>query len=453
MYNPFPKLPKNIRQIGERDAIVKLYVEDYVNTYLRRLYPAGGQDLRVGLLLGSVEMNDGTPYIFIDGAMEMEDVTEQGQKVVFSELAWKKAYQSVEQLFPKRSVLGWFLCGAPGNDLSPLNYWKQHVQYFQGPNKLMYLSSGVEGDESVYITSEDGFYKLCGYSIYYERNQMMQDYMVLRKDVRRIESGSDEKVIQEFRKRMDEHKDEVTDRHQTLGLLRGMCMAMSIVILAGGIVMFNNYERMQEMESVIASAIPERVESALMGKDNAAVKDKPESHVVVEEADGGVYPTTAAVTKETMSETQPGSQNGGEGQNGGDGQAAGSGQKSENTQDSGDVQSSGNGQNSGGGQNGESSQNSGNGQDGGNRQESAQTQGGNKGASKEEGAGSQSSSGGASQAAAGGTQRVHVVQDGETLYGICISEYHDVNKLKEICELNGLEDENKIVSGQKLLLP
>lgn len=429
MYNPFPKLPKNIRQIGERDAIVKLYVEDYVNTYLRRLYPAGGQDLRVGLLLGSVEMNDGTPYIFIDGAMEMEDVTEQGQKVVFSELAWKKAYQSVEQLFPKRSVLGWFLCGAPGNDLSPLNYWKQHVQYFQGPNKLMYLSSGVEGDESVYITSEDGFYKLCGYSIYYERNQMMQDYMVLRKDVRRIESGSDEKVIQEFRKRMDEHKDEVTDRHQTLGLLRGMCMAMSIVILAGGIVMFNNYERMQEMESVIASAIPERVESALMGKDNAAVKDKPESHVVVEEADGGVYPTTAAVTKETMSETQPGSQNGGEGQNGGedqnggDGQAAGSGQKSENTQD------------------------------GGNSQESAQTQGGNKGASKEEGAGSQSSSGGASQAAAGGTQRVHVVQDGETLYGICISEYHDVNKLKEICELNGLEDENKIVSGQKLLLP
>ena len=47
-------------------------------------------------------------------------------------------------------------------------------------------------------------------------------------------------------------------------------------------ILFNNYERMQEMESVIASAIPERVESALMGKDNAAGKDKPESHVVVE---------------------------------------------------------------------------------------------------------------------------------------------------------------------------
>lgn len=477
LYNPFPKLPKNIRQIGERDQIVKLYVEDYVNTYLRRLYPAGGQDLRVGLLLGSVEMNDGTPYIFIDGAMEMEDVTEQGQKVVFSELAWKKANQSVEQLFPKRSIQGWFLCGAPGNDLSPLNYWKQHVQYFQGPNKLMYLSSGVEGDESVYITSEDGFYKLCGYSIYYERNQMMQDYMVLRKDVKRIESGSDEKVIQEFRKRMDEHKDEVTDRHQTLGLLRGMCMAMSIVILAGGIVMFNNYERMQEMESVIASAIPERVESALMGKDNAAGKDKPESHVVVEEAEGGVYPTTAAVTKETMSETQPGDQNGG------DSQAAGNGQNGGDNQAGGSGQNDGSGQNAGDGQNGAAANSGGAGNAAGNAagnggQEQAQTPGGNKGASQENSSDGQSSAGntangqtgdgqksgsdagtkpaengGASQAAAGGTQRVHVVQDGETLYGICISEYHDVNKLKEICELNGLEDENKIVSGQQLLLP
>lgn len=477
LYNPFPKLPKNIRQIGERDQIVKLYVEDYVNTYLRRLYPAGGQDLRVGLLLGSVEMNDGTPYIFIDGAMEMEDVTEQGQKVVFSELAWKKANQSVEQLFPKRSIQGWFLCGAPGNDLSPLNYWKQHVQYFQGPNKLMYLSSGVEGDESVYITSEDGFYKLCGYSIYYERNQMMQDYMVLRKDVKRIESGSDEKVIQEFRKRMDEHKDEVTDRHQTLGLLRGMCMAMSIVILAGGIVMLNNYERMQEMESVIASAIPERVESALMGKDNAAGKEKPESHVVVEEAEGGVYPTTAAVTKETMSETQPGDQNGG------DSQAAGNGQNGGDNQAGGSGQNDGSGQNAGDGQNGAAANSGGAGNAAGNAagnggQEQAQTPGGNKGASQENSSDGQSSAGntasgqtgdgqksgsdagskpaengGASQAAAGGTQRVHVVQDGETLYGICISEYHDVNKLKEICELNGLEDENKIVSGQQLLLP
>lgn len=401
LYNPFPKLPKNIRQIGERDQIVKLYMEDYVNTYLKRLYPAGGQELRVGLLLGGMEFNDGTPYIFIDGALEMEDVTEAGGRVVFSELSWKRAYRNMEQLFPKRSIQGWFLCGRPGDDLSPINYWKQHIQYFGGPNRLMYLSNGSEVDETVYITSEDGFYRLKGYSIYYERNQMMQDYMVLRKDVKRIETDTNDKVIEEFRKRMDEHKVEVTDRHQTVGLLRGMCMAMSVVILAGGIVMFNNYERMRSMESVIASAIPAKAEQILIGKKGTEKGGNGESKIVVEEAEGGVYPTTA-VSKETMSETMP-------------------------------------------------------------EQSQAETIAESKAAEtmpQETPAATQAPTQAATQpavqeteAAANGTPRVHVVQEGETLYGICIAEYHTVNKLKEVCELNGLDDENKIVAGQKLLLP
>ena len=170
LYNPFPKLPKNIRQIGERDQSVRLYLEDYVNTYLKRLYPRGGQDLRVGVLLGNAEEHDGTPYLFVDGAMEIEEVTENGEKVVFTEPAWKKTYQAMEQMFPKRVILGWFLCGAPGCTLSPLNYWKEHGQYFAGKNQLMYLNSGLEGEEAVYVTSDDGFYKLRGYSIDYERN-------------------------------------------------------------------------------------------------------------------------------------------------------------------------------------------------------------------------------------------------------------------------------------------
>lgn len=53
LYELYPKLPKNIRQIGERDTVLRLYVEDYVNTYLKRLKPTAGQNLRVGLLLGN----------------------------------------------------------------------------------------------------------------------------------------------------------------------------------------------------------------------------------------------------------------------------------------------------------------------------------------------------------------------------------------------------------------
>ncbi len=449
LYNPYPKLPKNIRQIGERDQIVKLYVEDYVNTYLKRLYPVKGQPLRVGLLLGSIELNDGTPYIFIDGALEMEDVTDAEGRVEFTELSWKKAYQNMEQLFPKRSIQGWFLCGSPGDDLTPLNYWKQHVQYFEGTNKLMYLSNGTEGDETVYITSEDGFYRLQGYSIYYERNQMMQDYMVLRKDVKRIETDTNDKVIEEFRKRMDERKEEVTDRHQTTGLLRGMCTAMAVVILAGGIVLFNNYERMQSMESVIVSAIPAKAQQILGGSQKKGAKA--ESRVVVEDAEAGISPTTA-VNKETMSKTLPETK-AGEGQAAAETKAA-PGQTSAASAETQTVP----GQTSAASAETQKVPEQTSAASAETQKVPEQTSAASaetkKAPSKESKASGETSQAPAeTEAAAGAGQRVHVVQEGETLYGIMIAEYHNVNKLEEICELNGLEDENKIVAGQKLLLP
>ena len=453
LYNSFPKLPKNIRQIGERDEVVKLYVEDYVNTYLKRLYPAGGQDLRVGLLLGSLEVCDGTPYIFVDGALEMEDVSESGNKVSLSEKSWKTVHQNLDQLFPGRTVLGWFLCGRPGEDLSPLNYWKQHIQYFQGTNKLMYLGNGAEGDENIYITSEDGFYRLLGYSIYYERNQMMQDYMVLRKDVKRVEAATGDKVIEEFRKRMDEHKGEIMDRQQTGGLLRGMCMAMSVVILAGGIVMFNNYERMRNMESVIASAIPAKAEQLLMGKNGNVKEAGGESSVILEEVEGGIS-SVPTVHPESMAETEGQKDRLGAGSESGNGEEqAGGGSQS----------ADGSGQSSGGGNqsaDGSSQVAQGGGQSADGSSQVAQGGGQSAGGSTQSAGGSTQPAGESTQqpdsdpqpASADG-QRIHIVQEGETLYGICLQEYHTLGRLKEICDLNGLLDENKIFSGQQLLLP
>ena len=277
LYNPYPKLPKNIRQIGERDQIVKLYVEDYVNTYLKRLYPTGGKDLRVGLLLGEMRIQDGVPYLFADGALEMEGVSQDGEKVVFTEEAWKRAYQTMEQMFPRRTVLGWFLCGAPGSTLSPLNYWKQHGQYFSGKHQLMYLNSGLEGEEAVYVASEDGFYKMRGYYIYYERNQMMQDYMVSRKDAHRVESGTRDTVIQDFRQRLGEKKVQAIHRKSTVSRLGTACGVLSVLVLASGVVMINNYQKMKAMESVIASVVPESMD------------------VEIEEVPGEVYPTLAEI--------------------------------------------------------------------------------------------------------------------------------------------------------------
>lgn len=392
LYNPYPKLPKNIRQIGERDQILKLYVEDYVNTYLKKLYPVGGQDLRVGLLLGEQHSQEGVPYLFVDGALEMEGVTRDGEKVEFTEEAWKRAYQTMEQMFPRRNVLGWFLCGAPGSTLSPLNYWKQHGQYFAARNQLMYLNSGLEGEEALYIASEDGFYKLRGYCIYYEKNQMMQDYMVSRKDAHRVESGTREPVIQDFRQRLETKKGEMFHRRSTVSRLGTVCGVLSVLVLASGVAMFNNYHKMKEMESVIASVLPK------------------EQEVEVEEIPGELYPTMAeiAIAQEEKREVEAGAA-GVAGETGTAGTEVSSGQ-------AGAVSP-------------------------------VQTK-------PDETKPAETKPAPAAEPVQVPSDAVqYVVKNGETLYGICMERYGTMKDMEAICSWNGLGDGSHIMAGQKILVP
>lgn len=457
LYNPFPKLPKNIRQIGDRDDVVRLYVEDYVNTYLKRLFPTGGQDLRVGLLLGNAEQHDGMPYIFIDGALEMEDAVITGEKVSFPEAAWKKAYQSMEETFPKRTVQGWFLCGAPGCTLSPLNYYKQHGQYFGGKNQLMYLNGGLDGDESIYITSDDGFYRIKGYSVYYERNQMMQDYMILRKDARRVESGTNDRVIRDFKQRMEGRKKEAVVRRSAVRTLGMLCSALSVVVLAGGVVLFNNYTKMKEMETVLVSVLP----SGVKGWKEYGVKDK-EDDIIVEKITGSISAETTEAAGQQSGQAAAGQQDGQAiGQQ--DGQVAGQQSGQAIGQQSGQVA----GQQSTG-------------------QPSGQAEGDDDGFSARQnvagaaGATDAANAANTANAAAealshetapvgenGGNStairdfpvtnmkpgETYIVGEGETLYGICFKLYDSIRYIDDICALNQLEDVNKLMAGQELILP
>ena len=468
LYEPLSKLPKNIRQIGDRDDTVRLYIEDYVSTYLKRLFPSGGQDLRAGLLLGTERTENGVPFIFVDGALEMEDVTAEGEKVEFTEAAWKKAYQSMEESFPRRTVQGWFLCGAPGCTLSPLNYWKQHGQYFSEKNQLMYLNSGLEGEESVYVTSDDGFYRLKGYSIYYDKNQMMQDYMICRKDVRRVESGAGDRVIRDFRERMEDRKKEAVSQRHTV---RNLCSTMSMVILAGGVAMMNNYQKMQEMETVLVSVLPEGARPW----DPDREEREESAPVIVEEIKGRIYPKTEEesnrlvgssaggekgeeivkmepdpektaeiqekqdLSQETAlessapelpAEAQPESQNSGDGLREPESQGA-EFQKSESQTESQTEDPSA---------------------------ESRETQAdGNPKAQASEHQGSETASQETKEAAAPATDKkpggTYAVEDGETLYGICFKLYGNVNHVEDICALNGMTDMNHVAAGQKLILP
>lgn len=444
LYEPFPRLPKNIRQIGERDQVLRLYVEDYVNTYLKRLQPVKGADLRVGLLLGSRENHEGVPYVFVDGALEMETTAREGEGVVFDEEAWKKAYQEVEKYFPKRTVQGWFLCGNQGCSLSPLTYWKQHSQYFTGKNQLMYLNSGLEGEENVYITSSDGFYRLRGYCVYYERNQMMQDYMILKTEPPKSETGVDDGVIQDFRQRMEENRSQAGKRRSAVGMLSGVCAALAITVLAGGVAMFGNYRKMRQMESVVASVLPFKAGEEgfsfreVMGNIKPAKADTAESL-----RESPVSPVSETFPG-AASETQPGAFSGtfpeavSETAIQGDNEDGAVLETERGSGESGGILETAAGKEAGTAA-----------EDKIEPETPEQTAAAAK--TPEQAAASAQTPPAAPVSSA--NYQVYQVEEGDTLYGICLRRYENLAYIDEICRVNGLTDINNIISGQKLLVP
>ena len=59
------------------------------------------------------------------------------------------------------------------------------------------------------------------------------------------------------------------------------------------------------------------------------------------------------------------------------------------------------------------------------------------------------------QETSGGQQepRYYTVKAGDTLASICLNVYHSKDMMKKVCEVNGIENGDKIYVGQKLLLP
>ena len=67
-------LPKNIKQMGNIDDSFKIYMEDYVFTYLQQYSKASKGEERIAVLIGDTYTIDGNDVLFINGAITGEFV-------------------------------------------------------------------------------------------------------------------------------------------------------------------------------------------------------------------------------------------------------------------------------------------------------------------------------------------------------------------------------------------
>jgi len=190
------KPPKNIRQIGSPRGRHKIYIEDYVYTYLHSALFEGTSEKRAAVLLGKSEVAQDIRYSFISGAISCEDFVFQQNEIIFDESCWEYIYKEIKHYFDQQEVIGWFV-GMPGFSLEITPAIESaHRKYFTGREKIVFLSEPAEREDVFYTYDQGHLQKKEGYYIYYEKNLPMQEYMVsTREKAREPNPGIEDRLL------------------------------------------------------------------------------------------------------------------------------------------------------------------------------------------------------------------------------------------------------------------
>ena len=400
-------LPKNVRQIGEPEENRKIYIEDYVITYLKRFAKEEPLGSRIAVLLGDSERMGGIPYLFIRSAVALKELEYSEGGIPFTDEVWAEVYSAVKEYFPAQDILGWFL-SVPGYpmELDP-GLARIHVNCFGGVDKVLLAAEPTDGDEDFFAYENGRLTRQKGYYIFYEKNEAMQRFMIDTGDGESIDEKEqfEDRAIKSFRAIVQEKKD-ISGQKRVMTFLYTASTFLVMVVLVIGITLINNYEKMEGLEMAL-SDISRTLES----------QEAEEALAETENVDAGPTAAEPTAAEPAAAEEQPAEEAEQEAAEKSEQEAAGETERETA---------------------GESEQGSG--------EESGQEE--PKAAEQEEPPQE------AQEAAAEDTiPETYTVQKGDTLLGISRRIYGRDDQIDAICSLNGIDDSDRILAGQKLLLP
>lgn len=270
------KLPKNVCQMGEPESALRVYLEDYVNVFLKK---AVAEDISsVGTFLGEICEVDGISHVFIRGAMVWEGAVAPGGTVRVDEYLRESMEQAAAKCFPGDQVVGWFLSGDAGNDLDYYQYQKLKRQILSARNTLLCINNA---EDRIFLRmTEDECRPLKGYYIYYEKNSNMQEYMLVSSLSKKVEP-QEEPAAQVVRQVLEERQEESRRRHSGR-LAYGLCAVLTVFLAAAGAVILK--DRLEIAHPIAGDETEEVIGAGAEGKGGG---------LMIYEVDGKVYPTEA----------------------------------------------------------------------------------------------------------------------------------------------------------------
>lgn len=281
--------PRNFRQIGTPEGEKHIFIEDYVYTYLHPAF-LGMNERRVCILVGRTETHGKNTNIYVNGAFELPEIAYCGTAPVFQEKIRTEICTLIKRYFDGSTLLGWFYDEKGTAPCLTPELERILKNFFGGNNRLLLLSDSLEKEETLYIYEEGAVHKKEGYYIYYERNQAMQEYMIVsRKDTPqevKPEEVRDE-ALKNYRELVLNRPKKNFQLPAFHSLVYGSGLLVVIAIIVVGISMFNNYEKMKKLETAV-SVMEQKNDSS--GTD-LALDTETQTKLVIEDLAGQVEPT------------------------------------------------------------------------------------------------------------------------------------------------------------------
>lgn len=246
------QFPKNVRQIGNVSDQPKIYMEDYVNTYLNQLKEQAADRAVSALLLGEIVRQGKQDVVYISGALQMKEIEINGTEIIISDEIWTELEDQKKEYFQEKEVVGWCLVES-GHPMG-LNrgVTKIHERIFSRENTVFLWRDAREEDEIFYVYKYNELMQMGGHYIYYEKNPDMQNYMIsMRKMIGVTPSEMvEDRAAKNFRDAI-RGKLEYQERRENSHFLYVMSVFLVVVVLAIGISTMNNFDKMEAVQQSV----------------------------------------------------------------------------------------------------------------------------------------------------------------------------------------------------------
>ncbi len=268
------QFPKNVRQIGNVSDEPKIYVEDYVDTYLNQLKEKAAKEPVMAVLAGEIVTQEGQEVVYISGAVRVEEVKTENGKLEFDIEASDRAEELRKEQFPTCQTIGWCLIESGNLMGQEQEAARIHERFFAKANSIFIHKDAVENEEVFYAYKFGELMQMGGHYIYYEKNPDMQNYMIhARRQIGVTPSEVvEDRAAKDFRSAIREQL-EAKEHHQNSRFVYAASILLIVVVLAMGISTMNNYDKMEAVQTSLETLSqtvtePKQKAETLSGKES-----------------------------------------------------------------------------------------------------------------------------------------------------------------------------------------